>query len=112
MTEPGEGDIALACVSVLIDELVLGGVQHMCMTPGSRSTPIAIAAARHPGITLHVHVDERSSAFFALGIAAASRRACCDVLHIRDCCGEPLPGGRRGVHVAHPTHRAHRRPAA
>src|ERR1700722_6856466 len=72
MTEPGEGDIALACVSVLIDELVFGGVTHMCMTPGSRSTPIAIAAARHPGITLHVHVDERASAFFALGIAQAS----------------------------------------
>ena len=74
MSEPGEGDIALACVSVLIDELVLGGVEHMCMTPGSRSTPIALAAARHPGITLHVHVDERSSAFFALGIATASGR--------------------------------------
>jgi 2-succinyl-5-enolpyruvyl-6-hydroxy-3-cyclohexene-1-carboxylate synthase len=72
MTDPNEGDIALACVTALLDGLVGGGVAHMCMTPGSRSTPIALAAARHPGITLHVHVDERSSAFHGLGIAAAS----------------------------------------
>jgi 2-succinyl-5-enolpyruvyl-6-hydroxy-3-cyclohexene-1-carboxylate synthase len=74
MSDPTEGDIALACVTTLLHELVRGGVEHMCMTPGSRSTPIALAAARHPGITLHVHVDERSSAFFGLGIAAASGR--------------------------------------
>jgi 2-succinyl-5-enolpyruvyl-6-hydroxy-3-cyclohexene-1-carboxylate synthase len=72
MIEAGEGDIALACVTALLDGLVGGGVAHMCMTPGSRSTPIALAAARHPAITLHVHVDERSSAFFGLGIAKAS----------------------------------------
>jgi 2-succinyl-5-enolpyruvyl-6-hydroxy-3-cyclohexene-1-carboxylate synthase len=72
VSDPGEGDIALACVTALLDGLVGGGVAHMCMTPGSRSTPIALAAARHPGITLHVHVDERSSAFYGLGIAAAS----------------------------------------
>ncbi len=74
MTEPTQGDIALSCVAALVDELVRGGVAHMCMTPGSRSTPIALAAARHPGITLHVHIDERSSAFFGLGIALASGR--------------------------------------
>jgi 2-succinyl-5-enolpyruvyl-6-hydroxy-3-cyclohexene-1-carboxylate synthase len=72
MTEPHEGDVALANVTTLLHELVRGGVSHMCMTPGSRSTPIALAAARHPGITLHVHVDERASAFFGLGIAVAS----------------------------------------
>jgi 2-succinyl-5-enolpyruvyl-6-hydroxy-3-cyclohexene-1-carboxylate synthase len=72
MTEPSEGDIAMSCMTALLDELVRGGVAHMCMTPGSRSTPIALAAARHPGITLHVHIDERASAFFGLGIAAAS----------------------------------------
>jgi 2-succinyl-5-enolpyruvyl-6-hydroxy-3-cyclohexene-1-carboxylate synthase len=70
MTEPTEGDVALSYVTALLDALVDGGVAHMCMTPGSRSTPIALAAARHPGIALHVHVDERSSAFFGLGIAA------------------------------------------
>jgi 2-succinyl-5-enolpyruvyl-6-hydroxy-3-cyclohexene-1-carboxylate synthase len=74
MTEPTEGDVALSYMTTLLDALVDGGVEHMCMTPGSRSTPIALAAARHPGITLHVHIDERSSAFFGLGMAAATGR--------------------------------------
>ena len=56
-------------VSAFIDELVRSGVRHVCICPGSRSTPIAMVCADHPGLRVWMHVDERSAAFFALGMA-------------------------------------------
>jgi 2-succinyl-5-enolpyruvyl-6-hydroxy-3-cyclohexene-1-carboxylate synthase len=50
------------------------GVSHAVISPGSRSTPLALAMLRQPGLQCDVAVDERSAAFFALGIAKASRR--------------------------------------
>jgi 2-succinyl-5-enolpyruvyl-6-hydroxy-3-cyclohexene-1-carboxylate synthase len=57
-----------------IDELYHGGVHHLVVSPGSRSTPLAMSAAHYGKIKLWLHVDERSAAFFALGMAKASER--------------------------------------
>ncbi|HET8678908.1 MAG TPA: 2-succinyl-5-enolpyruvyl-6-hydroxy-3-cyclohexene-1-carboxylic-acid synthase [bacterium] len=66
-------DVTYAYIGALIDELARSGIAHLCLCPGSRSTPLALCAARHPGIRAWTLIDERSAAFFALGLAKASR---------------------------------------
>jgi 2-succinyl-5-enolpyruvyl-6-hydroxy-3-cyclohexene-1-carboxylate synthase len=70
-----EGDVALRCLFAFVDQLAYQGLEHVCVSPGSRSTPITLAFARHPRIAVHVHLDERASAFFALGIAKSTGKA-------------------------------------
>jgi len=50
------------------------GVAHAVVSPGSRSTPLAITARSTPGLRTWVELDERAAAFFALGLAKASGR--------------------------------------
>jgi len=61
-------------VGTFLDALVQAGLRDVVLCPGSRSTPLALLAHRHPGLRLWMHLDERSAAFFALGMAKASRR--------------------------------------
>ncbi len=51
-----------------MDEWIRIGVRHAVLSPGSRSTPMAIALSARTEISLHVFHDERSGSFAALGI--------------------------------------------
>jgi 2-succinyl-5-enolpyruvyl-6-hydroxy-3-cyclohexene-1-carboxylate synthase len=61
-----------ALASAFAEELARGGLRHAVISPGSRSTPLALALWRQPEIEVSVIVDERSAGFFALGAAQAS----------------------------------------
>jgi len=52
---------------VICNELVAAGVSGVCFAPGSRSTPLTVAAISNPDLETFSHLDERSAAFFALG---------------------------------------------
>jgi len=69
----GQSEGQTRTVAALLDELVHGGVRHAVVSPGSRSTPLAVLAAEHEGLTVWLNVDERSAGFFALGLAKARR---------------------------------------
>lgn len=53
----------------MVEEWVRSGLQHAVICPGSRSTPLALALAESKGLRCWSVVDERSAAFFALGLA-------------------------------------------
>lgn len=61
-------------VYTFASELYAYGVREVVISPGSRSTPLAIAFEAHPNIKTWIHPDERSAAFFALGLIKGSER--------------------------------------
>jgi 2-succinyl-5-enolpyruvyl-6-hydroxy-3-cyclohexene-1-carboxylate synthase len=62
---------------VIIRQIIEAGITDAVISPGSRNAPLTLAlfAAEEKGlIKLHVRIDERTAAFFALGIAKATNR--------------------------------------
>jgi 2-succinyl-5-enolpyruvyl-6-hydroxy-3-cyclohexene-1-carboxylate synthase len=68
------GCLNLRWALALLDGLIAGGLRRLVLSPGSRSTPVVLAAQRRPAIAITPILDERSAAFFALGLARASGR--------------------------------------
>ncbi len=58
-------------ISAFFDELIRCGVRDVVVSPGSRSTPLAMVAYESD-LRVHIDIDERGAAFFALGLAKAS----------------------------------------
>ncbi len=67
MTDQGAENLLWA--DALMDGLNAAGVRRAIISPGSRSTPLVLAASRHSKIETRTIVDERCAAFFALGLA-------------------------------------------
>ncbi len=65
------GDTNLRWSQQVVRSLVDAGVRHLVISPGSRSTPLVLAALQCEDLRLHVIPDERSAAFFALGLGRA-----------------------------------------
>ena len=65
-------DTAQSFAATFVDELAAQGVEFACVSPGSRSAPVAMALQRHPRIKVIVHIDERCASFFAVGLGKAT----------------------------------------
>ncbi|WP_251519482.1 MULTISPECIES: 2-succinyl-5-enolpyruvyl-6-hydroxy-3-cyclohexene-1-carboxylic-acid synthase [Staphylococcus] len=61
-------------VFTFVSHLYAYGVREVVISPGSRSTPLAIAIEAHPNLKSWIHPDERSAAFFALGLMKGNER--------------------------------------
>lgn len=59
--------------ATLAGALAACGVKHVVVAPGSRSTPLALAFADRSDLTCWPVLDERSAAFFALGLAKGTQ---------------------------------------
>jgi 2-succinyl-5-enolpyruvyl-6-hydroxy-3-cyclohexene-1-carboxylate synthase len=60
--------------TTLIDQLILAGIEDIVVSPGFRNSPLILAAQRDSRICTHTVLDERSAAFFALGLAKGKKK--------------------------------------
>ena len=68
MKPPG---IKYLWANLIVEEFVRNGITLFCTSPGSRNSPLVIAVADNPDASAIVHLDERASAFYALGYGKA-----------------------------------------
>ena len=83
---------------LIIKELIHHGIRTFCIAPGSRSTPLTVAAANHPLAETIIHYDERGLAFNALGYAKGSGRPVALIVTSGSAVGNLLPAVMEAYH--------------
>ncbi|MDY0405268.1 2-succinyl-5-enolpyruvyl-6-hydroxy-3-cyclohexene-1-carboxylic-acid synthase [Virgibacillus sp. 179-BFC.A HS] len=61
-------------VAEFVDEMAANGIENVVISPGSRSTPLAMTFVEHEQLKEWIVIDERSAAFFALGLAKKTKK--------------------------------------
>ncbi|WP_309081199.1 2-succinyl-5-enolpyruvyl-6-hydroxy-3-cyclohexene-1-carboxylic-acid synthase [Zhihengliuella sp.] len=96
---------SLEVARLLLDELLEQGVGHLLLSPGSRSAPLAYAAAEAESagrLAVHVRIDERDAGFTALGLALASGAPVAVATTSGTAVGELLPAVMEADHAGVP----------
>ena len=101
----GEQPASLSTARAVFAHLIDAGIRDFLLSPGSRSAPLAYAAAEAEtaGLaTVHVRIDERSAGFMALGMAQATGRPVGIIVTSGTAVGELLPAVMEAHHCATP----------
>lgn len=86
----------------IIDQLVQQGVSLFCISPGSRNSPLILAAAEHPKARTVVHFDERGLGFYGLGYGKGGKRPAAVLVTSGTSLGNLLPSIMEAHHNCTP----------
>ena len=104
MQQPGE-QRAITTARHVLAALISAGIRDLVISPGSRSAPLAYAAAEAEAagiLDIHVRIDERSAAFMALGLAQSTMRPVALAATSGSAIGQMLPAVMEANHTATP----------
>ncbi len=104
MQQPKE-QLAMTTAREVLSTLIRAGFHDLVISPGSRSAPLAYAAAEaeYAGlIRIHVRIDERSAAFMALGLAQSTKTPVAVAATSGTAIGQMLPAVMEANHTATP----------
>lgn len=84
--------------NTIITTFADNNIKYFCIAPGSRSTPLALACAKHPMVKTFVHFDERGLGFHALGYAKATNNPCAIIVTSGTALGNLYPAVMEAYH--------------
>lgn len=100
-----DGQPAIDTARQILAGLIVAGVREIVLSPGSRSAPLAYAAAEAEAagrLRIHVRIDERSAGFLALGLSQSTHAPVALVATSGTAIGELLPAIMEANHTATP----------